>query len=364
MRRLPLLLLGGLGTLCLGLFASCGDGFSESRQNGAECQWGAQCSSGTCLVERLAGAPTGWKDGMCATLCPGGSCAEGENCTNLGDGLYCLPACESDDSCRDGYVCDDRVGACLPHCKTAGCPEGMVCDGEGLCQFDWSGLGDVGQPCEADQQCRSGFCIRSSEEGIFTGWTAGMCTDVCGSKQCPEGSACVILSGEAWCMPSCDAQTGCREGYVCNDDWWACLPDCTLGWLCGEGFLCMADGTCQVDMPKLRPVGAACVADSDCAAGWCLEETDPQLGATGWVGGSCSLPCGAGVGCPQGSCVVLEAAGWCLQPCGAADMTACREGYVCDPYLHVCLPDCSNEGWTCGPQYTCRTDGVCGTPFP
>ncbi len=352
----------GLAVMVLG---ACGDGWSENRQDGLECRWGAQCDGQVCLTSTLAGVPTGWEGGMCTRLCSTGVCPQDESCTNLGDGLYCLPKCENGQECRSGYVCDNRLEVCLPSCVVAGCPQGYACDEAGLCQFDWSGLGDVGQECDGDAECRSGFCIPSMEGGVFTGWTGGMCTDVCGGKECPQGASCVILSGEPWCLPSCGPELGCREGYVCRDDWQACLPDCTLGWLCGEGFLCMADGKCEVILPELAPVGSGCGVDSDCADGWCLEEVDPQMGPTGWVGGSCSMPCGAGIGCSAGTaCVVLEAAGWCLPPCGAMGQPECREGYVCDPYLHACLPNCANEGWSCGMQYTCRSDGVCGTPFP
>ncbi len=341
--------------------AACDDPTRGDRATGAPCAWGLQCHGEVCLGATLGGELTGWTGGMCTERCSDGLCPADQVCADLGDGLYCLPGCGAAADCRTGYICDDAIHGCVPHCDQAGCPAGLDCGGDGQCAV--STRTPLGGPCIADLDCATGICFAPLDGDTFTGWHGGTCAVACSGGLCPEGGACVVLDGAAWCVAACDAEAACREGYVCQPELGACLPDCTLGWDCGEGYLCDADGTCRHDWPELTPVGGPCQQDAECLDAWCLEAQDSE-GPTGWVGGSCTVPCGpAGLCPPESGCMVIEGAGWCLSRCQGPGAPACREGYICDPFMHVCVPSCGNDGWECGEIYECREDGVCG-PLP
>jgi hypothetical protein len=344
------------------LSISCGSDSTDSQPTGASCTFGMQCEGEVCITEFAGSLFTGWPDGMCTDTCAHGTCSEDSVCSDLGDGLYCLPACTSIDDCRSGYVCHQHYKACYPHCKQIGCQEGWLCSQDGQCHFNYS-LSPSGFSCSSDSDCTTGACLPALIDGEFTGWHGGMCFAYCTSTGCDEDSTCVILDEIPYCLPTCTSQSTCREGYICSTSHGACLPDCSLGWDCGPGFLCLADGSCAVDWPELQEVGEPCKLDAECITGWCLEaESDSQ--STGWESGTCTIPCGPGGQCPTGSkCMVLDEEGWCLPNCfGPPDSPDCRDQYICDPFTHVCLPNCHNDGWDCTNQYNCNPQGVCA-PF-
>lgn len=240
----------------------------------------------------------------------------------------------------------------------------MLAFGCGSVAGDPEGDRPTGDPCSWGAQCEGGVCINEEQAGLETGWAGGMCTSLCSQGQCGPGQNCVDLTDAPYCLPACTANldSHCREGYVCHSLYQVCFPDCRMVDFCIEGYVCSGAGECVFDWPLLTPVGGPCQEHADCASGWCLFESGPDSQPTGWQGGTCSLPCGAG--CPPGtSCAVLAGAGWCLQPCmGPPDSPACREDYICDPDYHVCLPDCRNDGWECGPNFKCNMMGVCVPP--
>ena len=251
------------------------------------------------------------------------------------------PSCQA--GCREGYLCETDINACLPDCRTGwACADGFTCGADGHCTPGGGTLYTVGEPCAGGAQCQSGVCLSPAD-----GWTGGTCAAICGTSLCGESTSCVALDGVAWCVSDCAG--GCREGYVCSDDN-ACLPDCNQGWSCGEGFTCGVDGKCTPTPVVGAAVGAACGSAIDCSSGICFSAAD------GWSGGTCSDVCVSGA-CPEGSiCAPLAGQPWCLAPC---ETTAdCRDDYVCSDDLSVCLPDC-NLGWDCGDSFICAANGQC-----
>jgi len=103
-------------------------------------------------------------------------------------------------------------------------------------------------------------------------------------------------------------------------------------------------------------LGAPCVADTDCAGGLCLSETDQ-----GWPGGFCSGSCDTQTPACQdvGTCFDIGASGGlCLKPCtmGGGE---CGSGYACtdvlgDGSVLVCTPACTADA-------QCTTLGLCDT---
>ena len=369
--------LGVASCLCLlamlALCVTCGEPAVETyRATGEACEWGIQCDGEVCITQMQGQDYSGWKDGMCTRLCSDGVCYDQEVCVDLSDGRYCLPDCVLDSGkevkCREGYVCHSLYGACYPDCHEFGnCPDGYECNLDGECEFQWPARVPLGQPCNLDSECDSGWCIAPTDDDGFTGWTKGVCTAPCPDGSCVDDFQCVALDGKAFCLPACGPEAPCREGYACNPQTKACLPNCqNPGWDCGDGFNCNPEGICQYNWPQLTPIGGPCDEDFDCAAGWCIEESNDEGQPTGWVDGNCMVPCGPMKACPpQSSCMVLMGNGFCLPACfGPPQSPDCREDYVCDPDFHVCLPNCHNHGWSCGPQFVCQQDGTCMSPKP
>ncbi len=232
----------------------------------------------------------------------------------------------------------------------------------GACEDPTRGSRATGAPCAWGQQCVGEVCLGATLGGEATGWTGGMCTERCSDGLCPAGQVCADLGDGLYCLPGCVGAADCRLGYVCDDVLRSCVPHCDLAG-CPTDLTCEEDGTCRYDWPELTPVGGPCGQDADCMDAWCLEGQDSD-GPTGWNGGSCTVPCGpAGLCPPESGCMVIEGAGWCLSRCQGPGGVACRDGYICDPFMHTCVPSCANEGWDCGESYECREDGVCG-PHP
>ncbi len=136
---------------------------AEGGETGDPCDSDEACKSGICLME-VNGAPTGWLGGTCVANCilpvgynsnnyyagdayPTEQCPGGDVCVPNGSlargevGL-CLPVCENDGDCREGYACDKSItlqsgtytfdnGYCLPiNCDVGPsdrCPEGTSC---------------------------------------------------------------------------------------------------------------------------------------------------------------------------------------------------------------------------------------------
>ncbi|NOZ02284.1 MAG: hypothetical protein GXP54_10405, partial [Deltaproteobacteria bacterium] len=105
---------------------------------GSACVAGSDCVSGICFPENDGIKSTGWTDGMCVEPCVQGKCPEGLACSVLGGSPWCLPTCGETAPCRDGYVCNTGVDACLPDCRLGwDCGEGFACSDTGICEFDW-----------------------------------------------------------------------------------------------------------------------------------------------------------------------------------------------------------------------------------
>ncbi len=88
----------------------------------------------------------------------------------------------------------------------------------------WSALGvafalsacgpTVGDACTTNNDCGGATCL----QGATT--PGGYCTTSCqGGGNCPNGSACVQLSGQGnsrTCLLLCTAGQQCRAGYTCD----------------------------------------------------------------------------------------------------------------------------------------------------
>ena len=256
----------------------------------------------------------------------------------------------------------------------------MLCRGTllvAVCALVLCGCGDpeakesraTGEACGWGQQCEGGICLGEELGGEPTGFVAGMCSELCTDMECPGEGICADLGDGLYCLPGCGGDAECREGYICHPLYNACFPDCRHELPCPPDYTCGAEGRCKFDLPDVLPVGAPCAENSECAGNMCIPQEDAGA-ATGWKDGMCTVPCGPPPGgegavppCPpETGCVVRGDIATCLPICfGPPDGDMCREGYVCDPNLHACVPDCRN-GFACAPQLFCSPMGFCVTP--
>jgi hypothetical protein len=75
------------------------------------------------------------------------------------------------------------------------------------------GPGDVGSPCDGDEDCVFGECYTGSSPGYCT----AECEDEGSTSQCPEGSVCKrIEGGPASCLVICVEDRECPGNSECT----------------------------------------------------------------------------------------------------------------------------------------------------
>jgi hypothetical protein len=220
--------------------------------------WGAGCEAIVggdlgdvrCAAEGAVGPPA------CPTAyeCRAGLCVP----SALG-----LP-CTADTDCAPGDFCLDPQGIGAPGGKACSraCCTSSDCDAEGrfVCFAPPSGAGNV---------CRPAGELGRAKTGARKAWAACLIDSDCRSGRCLEKR----------CVDTCCSDTGCAAG----------------GGVCRFGKPTEADTPgfwCAVPLTGKAPRYAACLMDSDCASGLCLD-----LG----VGMRCSAPC-----CGSETCETLD----------------------------------------------------------
>ncbi|MBX5484258.1 MAG: hypothetical protein IRZ16_20735 [Myxococcaceae bacterium] len=291
------------------------------------------------------------------------------------------------------------VASCGPtepiHCGPGTCSG--CCTGEDKCialdKQSFGVCGADGERCGAclpGQMCAHGACVADPDAG-----TGG---DLCTPRTCPNGcclgDACLmpVDQGDGFCGTGGAQCSACPSGSVCRDG--ACAPPMDAG-SCGQrGAPCCANGgcflglTCQKGIcdfsggqdggttdagtdagtPKdggsggTQPIGAACVANSQCQSGLCR--------VLGFSGGYCTQSCQSSADCPAGSVCGADpsdatgATKMCFSSCAQAGTSGgCRTDYVCERRgmtgsVPGCRPACVSPT-TCGAASTCDSRGFC-----
>ena len=222
----------------------------------------------------------------------------------------------------------------------------------------------MGSACDMNTVC-DGVCLVSLP--------GGMCSQACSDQQTCSKGQCTKIAGGYYCMPSCQADSGCRteDGYHCV------MGACQLP--LGNGEPCKRTEDCQAQFSCVQGYcGTPCVDNSGCLDGFfCGEEN----GVKGCVPddcstGTCTRPCQVQPDCPRGTycgdggfCVVdtCDENGVCAHPCQTHQ--DCPQGTYCaevNGELHcVFVPDdegpgtndhsCATEN--CANGYTCVSRG-------
>ncbi len=238
----------------------CVAGSAGSALDGTDCASDGECASGHCV-------DPGDGRRRCLPLCVGdaGHCPVGEACAATPEACgACVDAglvvggrgigepCASHDDCHGEGVCED--GACTRACTTdTGCPDGFHCAAS-LCAR--GGRGRIGDPCEENDDCGSGFCASAGDRS----WCSRFCD---AAEDCADGFACTTAGAAQVCAPegalfgeSCSADANCGEGGICSGG--ACTRSCGAGASCPLEHACTRDDEGRAVCG--RPSGGGCAA--------------------------------------------------------------------------------------------------------
>jgi hypothetical protein len=275
-------------------------------QLGQACTETSMCAGGgTCAM-----TPAGR---LCAVTCDGVrptlGCSTGFYCASNPGACngFCVPgtigtgiggsACTADTACASG-VC--REGRCSDPCRAdaADCEGGGVCTASaagtcGVCRAATGGLRGLGEPCEANAECRSALCAPGGE-----------CATPCNEGSCAEGQLC----RDGICIVDRTQGIGgpCTDGSDCSTTLCAsqngrtfCTGECTSAAMCPTGFGCQSAGSVSVCVPMLGTDGESCNEAGDCLSTLCA--------AYGSSAGFCTRFCSAESRCGTGSdCTMIE----------------------------------------------------------
>lgn len=310
--------------ICDGIDNNCdGEVDPDCSQLGEPCDDTEECSQGECLEvveERVCTQPCDPLDeGQCWTgaycvedSCGDGLCRSGEP----GEGAL-FDRCDDDRDC-ESLRCRD-IGLDHSRCTTRCELDGLDCAAEQVCLSSEEDCGDcvqasqttaprgIGEPCEADGECRSGLsCIEDPPYRY--------CSVACDGETCPENLHCrrdigMCFRGELGQVGSpCTVDDDCDNG-VCHHDAATsvsfCSERCGPGQSCDRHFSCDFDA--EVCMPWNAVLGQRCGPEAD------------------------------DVECLEGECVSIDGEDRCTIPCGAF----CASGFECrtlDDDSQVCWP--------------------------
>ena len=263
--------------------------------------------------------------------------------------------CAVDGDCDGSLVCDD--GSCVEpvvgaDCGTDDpCPDGQVCNAEGVCvgspgDRDGDGVADEDDNCpDVDNPTQDD----ADEDGI--------------------GDACAEITRPGW-LPCVDSSEECALDQVCVDGLCDVVP-------CNGDDVCPEDGVCVGTVCRYAP---ACTGDGDCleVRGECVDgrcapgcETNAECGGrriTGCVDSECVFACtsdetcDADETCTEGFCLPNECSGTGIEGCPEGER--CDGSGRCEPYT-VCESndDCFDDQYCvdgiCEPLVPCLSDLSC-----
>ncbi len=246
--------------------------------------------------------------------------------------------------CEAGAVCGEADYAPVRVCFNPAeeCPD--ICAGENAeCGTVWTGLAEP-------EDCSCGECPPEKP----------VCTE---SRMCATGP---VAEGElGW---PCESNEDCISGYclpaanghVCSME---CLEDCPAGYACGAADPMWGVVMGTICYPEFLELCRPCMADEDCyypvMAGRCTFQGDQ--------GSFCSSECESGAECPEGYVCQpgLDLAGDQFSGCMPDGTTcACSQHFTEENASTACVVD--NLFGKCSGERHCTPDGftVCSASTP
>ncbi|MGM0595730.1 MAG: hypothetical protein ACQES9_01700 [Myxococcota bacterium] len=381
--------------LSISMLISCDDD-SSGKPLGSECDAETNCQ-GICNL--------GLPDGMCVEICDEQTPCEEGTCVDFTETQsFCLPSCQENSECREGYSCIENICRppatfggpceenedCTPCNELQDCPEGNAveckfnictwecndgnqCEGNTFCGKDdtdayWcqpvtfeQGPGTAGESCSGASSCVEGFdCLAEGENDPYA-----YCSNQCETdKDCIPSMKCGEFEGVSYCIKrthcvECDMDSQC--GYQTDK----CIgpnPEIATGFnYCSRVCDPDRDGTCPVDNACLEAFycadSGAWVPDCTWCSGDSCEPGDVPVYQCFHTFGSCvgdgefCTPCRNNDDCTveNGTCVIDESAinSYCTMPCDANN--SCPDHYMC--------VETESEGYQCVPR-----TGSCNEP--
>lgn len=265
---------------------------------GEVCTLHSQCQSGLCL------------DGSCSAPCVDRSvCGDLQVCSqNLveKDG-----ATGSFDVCKDIEIrqCTASIDCSPAELLACNIP---IIDANGLdaiyCGPKNPGMAGLGDLCQSDADCESGFCWGGSPT------RSGECSVFCEEalRDCGGDQVCAIVDPKAsLCLSECSREADCRGESVCDVG-----IDETGG---GLHYYCTLPSS-----QATKTTGEACTSSMDCVTGHCMTVTRYQ---------SNGQACTSSSSCPTeyNECICpLDEPNCAVKRCSSTtQQSACSE--VCDP---------------------------------
>lgn len=358
MRHVAILALAlvSLSLAACGTNESASSGGLDPAAIGAACDVDADCGTGFICRTDVPG-------GACTLACNGSDACPGETlCRTYGDDAWCVPRCDDDTDCRNGWFCEqvpgsdgDTYGVCEVLGGGGSTTDVGVGDDTGSGSLDVGGTdaggedaepspgSSYGAPCDVTGECEAleGLAARclTEAQGFEDGYCSANCTP--GVDECGGGAGCFNTIQGGLCMAPCDGGADCRSGYECcaqGRSGGLCLPeglDPTCEAIGGGGGGGGGGGNDGTTPPEPGEVGAGCDGGEECEEGddpYCFDQVP---------GGYCSSDCETRENCGEGN--------WCLQGgfgqnlCvrGCETDEACNGGQVCCDLgdAAVCLPD-------------------------
>ena len=321
---------------------ACWPGRGSSTCTGDDCKTiGDTCNQDDdCIESAFCFDPesyTSFVGGYCSKECArqGDTCPDGSKCWDIGIEL-CLKECDTDEDCREGYVCsdmdEDGGKGCFVANEYSNNPDGAP----------------VGAKCTETQDCiTTAACIEN--DYFVDGYCLVFGCDA--ENPCPGGDqdVCIPFSNGATCLDKCtpSATTSeCRKNYTCFSfgmGYNACYPGCTVN-SSGASLDCEEGYHCNGVPGDLGECVVYCEADSDCGSfSKCNTETHmcEELDCN-TEGGGC-VDC---YKCNEDSAV-------CMYECNVDG--DCLRGNICHATENWCSPVCTAEGETCEDDYHCNT---------
>ncbi len=153
--------------------------------------------------------------------------------------------CQADAHCPEGMICD-ADGICIEDCTYEGCEFGTCNEETGHCEF-----------CEP--LCQSGTCCNYAVQFWYCG---SCCVPACGDGMVCSQGECIEPSCPADCPRDNCHTCGPETGWLCEEDPSCFVPDGDAeGSESGEGGACLSPGSgCQQGM-------------DECCSGVCLLGT-------------------------------------------------------------------------------------------
>jgi hypothetical protein len=368
---------------------------------GAECMSG-QCQQGVCCATACAGTCMSCalpgSTGMCVAVAAGaadpsgtckdqgaagcgndGTCNGSGACRKYAAGTVCAPGTCTGGTATAPSTCDGKgtclasaSRACAPYaCNAAArdcynsCSDVSQCSTGNQCLMNQCGKKAAGAPCTQASECMTGVCADGvccnracgACESCALAGLAGTCMPILAGQSDPDGScAAICADGLSVQDRKCDGAGSCQPfgtptscgAYACKQN--HCLTSCANPNDCAVGNTCTA---MMCTPPTTKPLGAACLAGSDCQSGNCVDKTCCSTVSCGTclscanAGGTC-MPAAPNTACGPSACA----------PDNKSSITpACTAAGMCQPGAPVSCGNYVCSGGAC--KTSCANDADC-----